>query len=115
VNDLPKLILIESVLELVIDVLKFINTEFSFSLEIIQTEVSTSAFFCIWASLKFKYDFTILSVKTFKNYSKLRASPEVYPISAKTLKTISYFSSRPRVLAVMVMSLTSTLLCLGSA
>jgi len=52
VNDFPELVLAESVFELVVNVLEFINGELTSSLEVIQTEVSASSFLGEWRSLK---------------------------------------------------------------
>ncbi len=115
VNDFPQLLISKSILELIVDVLKLVNTKFSLSLKIIQTEIRSSSFFSEWSSLNLCKFYTILVVMALKKSSKVRASPLVSATSTKTLKTMSNFSSKPRVLAVMMISLTSALLCLGSA
>jgi hypothetical protein len=51
-DNFPKLLFRESVFELVVNVLEFINGEFSSSLKVVETEVGTSSFFREWASLK---------------------------------------------------------------
>lgn len=54
VDDLPKLFVSESVIELAVDVLEFIDGEFSSSLQVIQAEVGSSCFFAEWVSLSVK-------------------------------------------------------------
>jgi hypothetical protein len=48
VDDFPELVLIESILKLVVDILKFINTEFSSSLQVVKAEISSSSLLGEW-------------------------------------------------------------------
>ena len=52
VNNFPELFIIVSVSELLVDVSKLVNGEFSSSLKVIQAEVSSSSFFAEWVTLK---------------------------------------------------------------
>lgn len=51
VNYFPKLLLSEPVSELLVNIFKFVERQFSCPLKVVQTKVSTSSLFSKWASL----------------------------------------------------------------
>ncbi len=53
-DDLPKLLVRESVIELTVDVFELVNREFSPSLEIVKAEVGSSSLLAEWVSLSVK-------------------------------------------------------------
>ncbi len=53
-DDIPKLFVSESVIELLVDVVEFLDGEFSSFLKVIQAEVGSSSFFAEWVSFPVK-------------------------------------------------------------
>ena len=115
VDYLDELIIIVSVLQLLVNISEVVQVQISLCLDVQKGEVSSSSFLTEWVSLN-KRTTTILRVSSLRNCSKSKAAPWVESLtSERSLKTNSYLWSRPRVLAVTNRSLTSALLCLGSA
>ena len=114
-DDFNKLLCAVSILELLINILKVMDVEFSLSLNIQKGEISSASFLVEWTSLS-KSISTILAVNYLRNCSKSRACPWVESWTyCNNLNTNSYLVSSPRVDAVIRTYLMSALLCLGSA
>ena len=114
-NQVLELFFSVAVVKLFVDVSEVVDIELTFALGVKQGEVSASSFSGVGVSLNQKLC-TTLFVSSLKKVSKSRASaPTWSQISSRALKTISNLVSRPKVLAVIKISLMSALLCLGSA
>ena len=115
VDDFHQLVVIETVLELVVDVPEVVEVELALALHIQEGKVAASAVFGEGAALP-KNPLTTRTVISFRNSSKLRAlPPELSLTSLRILNTSSYLESSPRVPAVMSISRASALRWRGSA
>lgn len=75
-DDLPKLILIVAVFELIVNILEVGDVQLPLSLHVQQSEVGLSSLLTEWISLSHNKH-TILAVNSFKKPSKSRALPPV--------------------------------------
>lgn len=75
-NDLPKLILIVAVFELLVYILEVTDVQFPLSLHVQKSKVCLSSLLTEWISLSHNKH-TILAVNSFKKPSKSKALPPV--------------------------------------